>query len=328
MRGKGCSRRERALIREKFCEGKTVSKLCEEHELHKSTVYRILAERSRVPRKRGRPTKLSQHQQRNLIRKTRESPTKSAAKLAEAAGLPVSAQTVRRELARNAFRLERLPTVHAIRAENREKRLAFARSFLRWQPEDWNKVIFTDEKKWNLLGNDGYVSAWVQNRAQYRREEVQYLRGSLMTWAAISVNKVLVIVHVEGKIDGPTYCEMLEQTFFDNADIVLPDDFYFQHDNAPPHACRHTVDFLENRQIRVLPWPAQSPDLNPIENLWGIMSKVVYKDRKTYRTIDELWLAVQAAFEVISAQTLQNLYQSMYTRLVKVLESGGKRIKY
>lgn len=88
------------------------------------------------------------------------------------------------------------------------------------------------------------------------------------------------------------------------------------------------MDFLENRQIRVLPWPAQSPDLNPIENLWGIMSKVVYKDGKTYRTIDELWLAVQAAFEAISAQTLQNLYQSMYTRLVKVLESGGKRIKY
>ncbi len=178
------------------------------------------------------------------------------------------------------------------------------------------------------MGNDGYVSVWVQNRAQYQRDEVQFLRGSLMTWAAISANKVLVIVRVVGKIDGPTYCDMLEETFFGNADIELPPEFYFQHDNAPPHACRHTRDFLENREIRVLPWPLQSPDLNPIENLWGIMSKVVYKDGKTYHTIEELWVAVQAAFEAISAETLQNLYHSMYPRLIQVLEAGGKRIKY
>ena len=47
-------------------------------------------------------------------------------------------------------------------------------------------MIFTDEKKWNLIRNDGYVSTWVQNHAQYRREEVQFLRGSLMTWEVIS----------------------------------------------------------------------------------------------------------------------------------------------
>ena len=231
MRGKGCSRRERARIREKFWEGKTVHALCEEYQLHKSTVYQILAEGSWVPKKHRHPTKLSQHQRHNLIRKTHESPTKSAAKLAKAAGLPVSAQTVCRELTRNIFHHEHLPAVHAIWPENHEKRLAFAHQFLWWQPEDWNKVIFTDEKKWNFIGNDGYVSAWVQNHAQYQREEVQFLRGSLMTWAAISASKVLVVVHVEGKIDSPTYCEMLEETFFNNADIELPPEFYFQHDN-------------------------------------------------------------------------------------------------
>ena len=145
-----------------------------------------------------------------------------AAKLAEAAGLPVSAQTIHRELARNVFCHECLPAVHAILPENRKKCLAFACQFLQWQPEDWNKVIFTDEKKWNLIGNDGYVSARVQNHAQYQREKVQFLHGSLMTWAAISASKVLMIVHVEGKIDSPTYCEMLEETFFNNADIELP----------------------------------------------------------------------------------------------------------
>ena len=130
MRGKGCSRRERARIREKFQEGKTVHALSEEYQIHKSTVYWILTEGSWVPKKHGHPTKLSQHQHRNLIRKTHESPTKSAAKLAKAAGLPVSAQTVHHELARNVFCHEHLPAVHAIQPENCEKCLAFVCQFL------------------------------------------------------------------------------------------------------------------------------------------------------------------------------------------------------
>ena len=85
MKGKGCSRRERARIREKFREGKTVHELCEEYQLHKSTIYRILAERLWVPKKHGHPTKLSQHQHQNLIHKAHENPTNSAAQLAEVA---------------------------------------------------------------------------------------------------------------------------------------------------------------------------------------------------------------------------------------------------
>ena len=178
------------------------------------------------------------------------------------------------------------------------------------------------------MGNNAYVSAWVQNRSQYRREEVQFLRQSIMTWGAISGNRMLVIVRIEGKIDSPTYCDMLRETFFDNAEVELPPEFIFQQDNAPPHVSQHTKGFLESREIHVLEWPPQSPDLNPIENIWGIMSKMVYKDGKTYQTVDDLWRAVMAAFHAILSQTLQNLYSSMYSCLLKVLESGGRRIKY
>ena len=107
-------RRERARIREKRREGKTASELATEYGVHKATIYRILAEGLRVPRKRGRHTKLSQHQRRNLIRKARENPTKSASKLANLAGVSISATTCRRELARNAFRHEHFPLLQGI----------------------------------------------------------------------------------------------------------------------------------------------------------------------------------------------------------------------
>ena len=189
-------------------------------------------------------------------------------------------------------------------------------------------MIFTDEKKWNLLGNDAYVSVWVDNHSTYCWEEVKMLHGSLMTWAAISASGGLVLACIKGKIDGETYCDMLACDFFDNENIILPLDFVFQQDNATPHVCRRTKEFLENRRIKVLSWPPQSPDLSPIEDIWGIMSEKVYKNGKTYPNVEELWYAVVGAFFQIPQETFQKLYQSMYTRLINVLESGGKRIKY
>ena len=58
------------------------------------------------------------------------------------------------------------------------------------------------------------------------------------------------------------------------------------------------------------------------------MSEKVYKNGKTYQNVEELWYAVVGAFFQISLETFQKLYQSMYTRLIKVLESGGKGSKY
>ena len=105
-------------------------------------------------------------------------------------------------------------------------------------------------------------------------------------------------------------------------------DFIFQQDNAPPHSSHQTREFLESREIEVLQWPPQSPDLSPIENLWGILSEKVYKEGKVYNTKDDLWAAVQTAWDEVPVEIFKNLYKSIPNRLIKVLESGGKRIQY
>jgi hypothetical protein len=68
--------------------------------------------------------------------------------------------------------------------------------------------------------------------------------------------------------------------------------------------------------------------LSPIENLWGILSEKIYSEGKTYDSKDELWEAIQTAWDAVPEEVLKNLYKSIPNRLIKVLESGGKRIQY
>ena len=64
-------------------------------------------------------------------------------------------------------------------------------------------------------------------------------------------------------------------------------------------------------EIPLLEWPPYSPDLNIIENLWGIVSKRVYSDRKEYLTPDELWESVSEEFIAISMNTIQKMFESI-----------------
>ena len=83
------------------------------------------------------------------------------------------------------------------------------------------------------------------------------------------------------------------------------------------------MDYLNTNEIRTLKWPACSPDLNPIENLWGLIVRDVYLDNKQYATVNELKIAILNAWSRIDVQVLNNLAMSIPRRLLSVVKNAG-----
>jgi transposase len=80
-------------------------------------------------------------------------------------------------------------------------------------------------------------------------------------------------------------------------------EFVFQQDNANIHTSNETTEFFVEHLIDKIDWPAKSPDLNPIENVWGYITRKVYHDGKQFSTTNELkesilqkWSALQVSY--------------------------------
>ncbi|KAJ0388588.1 hypothetical protein P43SY_011719 [Pythium insidiosum] len=81
-------------------------------------------------------------------------------------------------------------------------------------------------------------------------------------------------------------------------------------------------------EVQVMDWPARSPDLNPIENLWASMARRVYGDGQQYQTVAELKEAIVKAWCEIPLDEIRNLIASMRRRCVEVIAKKGGKTHY
>lgn len=205
-------------------------------------------------------------------------------------------------------------------------RLKWARKHFSWTTE-WTNVVFSDEKKFNLDGPDGFSYYWHDLRSDPKfKFSRNFGGGSLMFWAAFSMHGKTPMLKMTTRMNSRKYTEMLEDSLVPFVDENHEEDLIFQQDNAAIHVSRESKSWFEARDIDLLPWPARSPDLNPIENLWGILAREVYKNGQQYETVQELEVAIRNAWCEIPIKTLETLVNSMPKRLFELVKNGGKQI--
>lgn len=193
------------------------------------------------------------------------------------------------------------------------------------------KVLFTDESKFNLHGSDGKVYVWRKPNTEFEPKNtigtVKHGGGSVMVWGCMSSAGVGHLHFIDGILDKFGYLDILKKNVKQSAEkLGILEDFALYQDNDPKHTSMLARLWLIYNCPKLIQTPAQSPDINVIENLWEILARKVYQNR--YNTVDQLKKGLLAAWNSIEPEICKKLVKSVPNRLQAVVANKGFATKY
>lgn len=208
----------------------------------------------------------------------------------------------------------------------------------RWLLREENvcsKVLWTDESCFtnNKMCNKKLVSHWAQENPRLVYEVDRQRRFSVNVWCGVIGGRLVGPIFYEGTLDANRYLDFLNNEISEllgDLPLALRAQMYYHHDGAPPHNGRNVVAFMNNeypgRWLGTngpIPWPARSPDLNPLDFfVWGHVKNRVYTFQPP-NTINELRNRIRNAFAEIDGRQVRRATNSVRTRARTCVEKGG-----
>jgi hypothetical protein len=241
-------------------------------------------------------------------------------------------RTVRRALHRAGVH-HRKPAKKIILSDaNKAARVRFAREY---RDFDFSHAIFADEKCFKS-SEVGRRHLWRVNNTRYEPRNVNPNNNSgricVNMWGWMSAAGPGELVELSGRATGQSYLDILQNSLVPTARVVYPEtevpELIFLQDNCPIHTARVVQDWLQAQpDIRTVRWPSRSPDLNPIENLWGLM--VQRWEMFSERSRPILLSHCHRVWESLRGTDLcETLVRSMRSRCDAVIDANGASTKY
>ena len=145
-----------------------------------------------------------------------------------------------------------------------------------------------------------------------------------MVWGAFCQRGTSPLMILEGHQNSTAYMKTLEEGLLPFAAQKYGNNWIFQQDRASIHTSGATMEWMEQHNMEVLDWPSRSPDLNPIENLWGSLVRRVYAGGRQFQSVHQLKVFLHE-WSRFPTEELINLVGSMPKRCQALLEGTGTR---
>jgi transposase len=321
-------------------EGLSIRALARRAGVSKSTVSRALQKRPTEHPcvKNGRPALLSESTKRYIIRLITygafDTATQVQRHLKDTGNATVSVDTVRRVLKNAGFKAGRKRKVPLLRPHNCKARLAWAKKHAAWTVEQWRKAIWSDKTKLNLFGSDGLKWCWKSRgrplEGRILDQRIKYGGGGIMLWGCMTFRGVGYATRICSTMDAELYGTIIEDELERTIRYygLKKADVFFQQDNDSKHTAKSTIELLKRRHWSVLEWPAYSPDMNPIENLWAHVKQQLALDPEVITSKDTLFAKFERIWETIDLSYVQRLIDSMPQRVEALLKARGGHTRY
>jgi len=293
--------------------------------------------------KPGRPKVITTRTCRRLVRDSKKAPNYTLSEFHNDVAPHASLDTIMRALASVNIKKWRARKRALLKDKYAVKSLAWAIEYKNWTKEDFEGIIFSDECM--VEKSKDPKGIWVFRTAEEKWHK-DCIHGvtmgagiKLMVWPCIwGRNKGPLIPIFEKSVDRIVYIGVLEDDLVDvwqEVDDTVGDPIFHQ-DGAKIHTARDTMASFAENQIRVMEWPPNSPDANPIEHCWKRMKeKLHHRFPNIHKTnggpdvrkhlaeaLNQGWA------QDIEGEFLQKLWESLPNRVAAVLDARGWYTKY